>query len=154
MKTINKYITEKFRVSKDYKVDYLDDANNEFYKTFEKDFQKMSSDNKWEITDSVKFIYSIKIIPHYKMAIDNKIHELIPKARSMFYCECSDSHYKQIWQDMFDWINNHENDMEFLMNDNIGKGIYKVRLFETSKHVIGLFGDTSMKYPVIVFVFK
>ena len=166
MKNLSDYLTErlfifpsqvdeKLVINKDYNIFSI---NDEFYE-FAKSMMDEIPGKAWKHADNISQIREIRIADSYKESIDEKINNIVKEDNCIFYFICKSDYRRDQWENMLDWINEHEDDMEFLANYTLGNGIYEVRVFETSERIIGLFGNTVSTSPydgcrIILYAYK
>lgn len=142
MKSLYQHIDEKLRVNKDYEniPSDISSKNDEFYKDFKTDYQWLSSHNRWFHADHINAISYIRTTSEYRCHINDKVREIIPKSRSIFYYFVNGHKGLDIYKRMNDWLDKNQDDMTFVMCDFVGSGIYGIRIFEDTEHLIGVIG--------------
>ncbi len=163
MKSLYQHIEEKLRVNKDYENISSDISlkNDEFYKDFKTDYQWLSSHNRWFHADHINSISYIRTTPEYRCHINDKVREIIPKNRSIFYYFVNGHKGLDMYKRMNEWLDKNQDDMTFVMCDFVGSGIwnYGIRIFEDTEHLIGVIGrhysaSINEDSSVLLFAYK
>lgn len=160
MKTLSQHIDEKLLINKNYK--YSDSGinnvyNDKFYEHFKKDFQWLSLHNRWDNAKHMNEISEIKTTAKYRCALNDIVQKYVQSNYIIYYYVAESPKGKDMFKRMQCWIDNYADDMTFIVNDNVGQGIYNIKIFETHEHIIGIIGNVIsplLSGNVILFIDK